>query len=185
MTLGKSAASFSDWASRREAAQALLEAATVDNPSDSRWEHKVYAWMGLASVAGKLPPADDALAQAVVTAALDAIRGEARGQEKTMAMRTLHNLLQGEGPGAVYRSPALSRTVKACRRGGENGGMERLYSDSDRGPEYRYYMMRSLYMLSWAQPGVRNIRQRAAQVMEDIARSDPSEQLRQIAKVYA
>ena len=46
-------------------------------------------------------------------------------------------------------------------------------------------MMRSLYMLSWAQPGVRNIRQRAAQVMEDIARSDPSEQLRQIAKVYA
>ena len=186
MTLGKTAASFGDWTARREAVQALLEAATVDNPSDSRWESRLYAWLGLASVAGRLPPADDAIAQSVVTAVLDEERNDSRGPEKTAAMRVLHNLLLGEGPAAIYRSASLTQRVEdELLRPVENGGMDRLYSDSDRGPEYRYCLLRSLYMLSWAQPDVHNIRQRLAQVCEDVSRGDPSEELRYLARTYA
>ena len=161
MTLGKTAASFGDWTARREAVQALLEAATVDNPSDSRWESRLYA-------------------------VLDEERGDQRGSEKTAAMRVLHNLLLGEGPAAIYRSASLTQRVEdELLRPVENGGMDRLYSDSDRGPEYRYCLLRSLYMLSWAQPDVHNIRQRLAQVCEDVSRGDPSEELRYLARTYA
>ena len=186
LTLGKAAAWFSDWTARKQAAEALLEAATVDRPSDPRWEERPYGWRGLASVAGKLERGDDSLAQSIVEAVLKEDRDGPRGQERTMAMLVLSDLLQGSGPGVVYREPGLAQRVEDQFLSPlENGGVDRLCSDSDRGADYRYLLVRSLYMMSWVQPDLRNIRQRTAQVLEDLSRRDPSSDLRQLAHLYA
>lgn len=181
--LGKAAAAMSDEAARREAVRAMLEHAAAAGPFDQRTETKIYALRGLTQASGRLPQEDE-IRQAVIAAALDAMRDAGRPLERTQGAVLLDSVLRA-ALGSFLRSAALTGRFEAeVVAPLESGGLDRLYDDSPASLEYRYYLMRSLAITGRAIGPDHTLPQRVRGILAAMAGRDPDPRLREMARLY-
>lgn len=183
--LGRSAGAMSDEVARRQAVRVLLEHAGADGSQDFRTETKVYALRGLVQAAGRLP-SDDRTREAVLGAALDALRDASRPVERTQGALLLDGALRGGSLGVLLRSSSLkSRFEYEVLTPLEGGGASSLYADAQGTLEYRYYLMRSLALLGRVVGVEPNLPHRCRAVLSAMAQSDPDPRLREMARLYS
>lgn len=183
--LGRSAGAMSDEAARRQAVRVLLEHAEADGSQDFRTETKVYALRGLAQAAARLP-ADDATREAVLGAALDALRDASRPVERTAGALLLDGALRGGSLGVLLRSPSLKGRFEAeVAAPLESGAAAALYADPQGTLEYRYHLMRSLALLGRVYGSEPNLPHRCRAILAQMAQADPDPRLRAMARLYS
>lgn len=183
--LGRSAGAMSDEQARRQALRTLCEHAGANGPQDARTETKVYALRGLVQASGRLP-ADDKTREAVLGAALDAMRDSSRPVERTQGALLLDGALRGGSLGTLLRSPSLkSRYEYEVVSSLEGGGASSLYSDAQGTLEYRFYLMRSLALMGRAVVGEPNLPHRCRAILAAMSQSDPDPRLREMARLYS
>lgn len=183
--LGRSARAISDEQARRQAVRVLLEHASARGPHDFRAETKAYALRGLAQAAGHLP-SDDATREAVLGAALDAMRDASRPVERTQGATLLEAALRGGSLGVLLRSqPLRSRFESEVLAPLEGGGFASLYADAQGTLEVRFHLMRVLAMASRTVGAEPNLMHRCRAVLSAMSQSDPDPRLREMARLYS
>lgn len=183
--LGRSARAISDEQDRRQAVRVLLEHAQASGPHDFRAETKAYALRGLAQAAGHLP-SDDETRQAVLGAALDAMRDASRPVEWTRGAALFDAALRGGSLGVLLRShPLRSRFESEVLAPLEGGGLSSLYADAEGTLEVRFHLVRVLALASRAIGAEPNLTHRCRAVLSGMSQSDPDPRLREMARLYS
>ena len=182
--LGKAGSRLSNEGARGRAARYLLESASVQNPSDSRMELRVYALSGLAMLSRRLPHGDEALERDICSKTLDILSEQSSAPEKTLAMRLLHEMLDGR-PTALSRDRSLRSRLETELLAPLERDLDGLYYGGRLGGEYRYHLMKVLLLASpFIGEGISS-RMRVAQLFERMGLLEPDPNLKTLVGLYA
>ena len=183
--LGNAAAKMGDETIRRNAIRALTEHASANGPMDARADTKVYALRGLTYAAARLPE-DREIKEKVLSAALDAMRDQARPVERTQGAILFDTAIRNGCLGTLFSNQTLASRYEAeVITPLEAGGLDRLYDDASR-VDYRFYLMRTLALTARVfQPQGGGISQRSRSILSQMADRDPDPRLREMARLYS
>lgn len=184
-TLAKSAAWFTDSFAVKKAVLVLTDVAAEKEPS-SMAAYKDYALMGLTRVAGHLPSGDQTLEETVVTTVLDVHYDGSSAKEKLLSLLVLQKYLDARGPSLLYYKQQLLRRVEAELVSPIAGNVDAWVFSPDHDRDYRYLMMRCLYVVSYSrvnQPD--DIRHRIREIFVQLSQVERDGTLREMARMYA
>lgn len=180
--LGKMEPWLSDDSAKTKAVEALVDAASVSSPSDSRYALRVHALFGLADAAKTLPFGDRP-AESVAGAVLDVLRDPSSVPEHMPALLALHNLLGGGGAGVFWRNISLAQRAEQELIVPLESNVDALYVNST--VDQRYLYVRVLFKLSGIAPYGQSVKSRVSWVLQNISQRETDSTVRLLARSYA
>ncbi len=184
--LSKTAVRARNESSYRQAVEAIVRIAGADNPQDSRRDLRLPALLALARTAPMLPEFDRSLTQRVMATAFGVLEQGYDRQENLAAMRIVHAYLHGHGAQGLFRDPELARRAENSLIAPYERDLMRVYGDSNRGPEFRYELVRSLAPIAWTRAlDGGNLPHRARGVLSQMAQNETDPTVKRLACLYS
>ncbi len=184
--LSKTAVRARNESTYSRAVEAIVRIAGADNPQDSRRDLRLPALLALARTAPQLPEFDRSLTQRVMGVAFGVLDQGYDRQENLAAMRIVRAYLHGHGAQGLFRDPELARRAEYALISPYERDLMRVYGDFNRGPEFRYELVRSLAAVAWTRAvDGGNLPHRARGVLSQMAQNETDPTVKRLACIYS
>jgi hypothetical protein len=176
--LGRCERWMGDAAAQKDAIETLETEALRDDMN--RLTLQPYALEGLVEAAGRLPRADQSVADGVAETALEVLRRQRPALERTLAARVLAVELASTAVQPLWQKLGGRFDDELLRPAEGAGG---CYDPNRNSVEARLFMMQVLDRLAWGalDSGVRH---RVKQIFRQMSENEPEPQLKRLARLY-